>query len=257
MTYTYVIVGGGLAGASAIEGIRAIDKQGSILLISGENHLPPYHRPPLSKQLWTGKKKVQDIFIKDRSYYDTNGVTLEIGIKVDRIDAQNKKAFTVDGKEYGFEKLLLATGGKPRRLSIPGGDLNEIVYYRTLDDFQKLKSQIAEFKTALVIGGGFIGSEIAAALSMQGIQVTMLFPEDYLCSNIFPSALGHALGDQFQHRRVRIAAHDKPRSIEKSNGSHRVHTENGEVIMADMIVAGIGIGPETGIARGAGLQIEN
>lgn len=85
MNYAYIIVGSGLAGVSAIEGIRSIDKQGTILLIGGEHHLP-YHRPPLSKQLWTGKKKLEDIFIKDRSYYETNGVSLELGEKVTRLD---------------------------------------------------------------------------------------------------------------------------------------------------------------------------
>ena len=256
MNYPYIIVGGGLAGTSAIEGIRAIDKQGPILLIGNEKHFP-YHRPPLSKQLWTGKKKVEDISIKDRSYYEANGVSLELGITVTRIDAQGKKVHTGNRIEYGFQKLLLATGGMPRRLLIPGGDLNEIIYFRTLDDYQNLKSQSSESKTALVIGGGFIGSEIAAALSMQGLKVTMLFPEEYMCSNVFPAPLGQALGNDYQRRGVRIVTHDKPRAIEKASGSHRVHTDKGEVITADIIVAGLGIEPEIAIARDAGLVTAN
>jgi NADPH-dependent 2,4-dienoyl-CoA reductase/sulfur reductase-like enzyme len=256
MNYSYIIVGGGLAGASAIEGIRAIDKQGSILLIGSEKHLP-YHRPPLSKQLWTGKKKLADIFIKDKSYYEINDVSLDLGIQVTGVNAKDKKIFFGNGKEYGFQKLLLATGGKPRRLSIPGADLDEIDYFRTFDDYLNLKSRTTECKTALVIGGGFIGSEISAALTLQGIKATMIFPGEYPCSNIFPASLGLAIGNEFRRRGIRIVAHDKPQTIEKANNSYKISTGNREVIMADMVIAGLGIDPEIDVARDAGLRMEN
>ncbi|HEX9113949.1 MAG TPA: FAD-dependent oxidoreductase, partial [Nitrospirota bacterium] len=112
-TYTYIIIGGGLAGASAVEGIRERDKNGSILLIGAEKHLP-YDRPPLSKKLWFGKKKVEDIFLHDRDFYDRNGVVLAQGATVTALEGKRKSVITDAGQEYRFQKLLLATGGMPR-----------------------------------------------------------------------------------------------------------------------------------------------
>ena len=117
--YDYAIVGGGLAGASAVEGIRELDVAGRILLVSEENHLP-YDRPPLSKKLWFGKKKVEEIFLHDRAFYDKHAVTLALGAKVARLDSDAKTLTTTHGETCGFGKLLLATGCKPRTLTIPG-----------------------------------------------------------------------------------------------------------------------------------------
>src|SRR5512143_3953750 len=124
-TYTYIIIGGGLAGASAVEGIRERDKNGSILLIGTEKHLP-YDRPPLTKKLWFGKKKVEDIFLHDQGFYDQNGITLAQGVTVTALDPKQKKITTNIGGEFQFQKLLLATGGVPRTLPIPGGDIEGI-----------------------------------------------------------------------------------------------------------------------------------
>src|SRR5512135_2417015 len=117
-TYTYIIIGGGLAGASAVEGIRERDKNGSILLIGAEKHLP-YDRPPLSKKLWFGKKKVEDIFLHNRAYYDKNGVTLLLGRRVVELDAKSKTVRDSNGEIHQFGKLLLATGGVPQTLRVP------------------------------------------------------------------------------------------------------------------------------------------
>src|SRR5512143_325543 len=133
-TFAYVIVGGGLAGASAVEGIRERDTTGAILLIGSEKHLP-YDRPPLSKKLWLGKKKVEEIFLHDRHFYEENAVTVQSGVMVTSLDPKERSITTGDGKQYRFQKLLLAPGGGPRTLPIPGGDLEGICYFRTLDDY--------------------------------------------------------------------------------------------------------------------------
>src|SRR5512135_926141 len=127
--YIYIIAGGGLAGASAVEGIREMDGSGSVLLIGNEAHLP-YHRPPLSKQLWLGKKKVEEIFIQDRQFYEKSNVMLSLGTEVAGIEPDKRTVRSADGKTYHFGKLLLATGGMPRRLTVPGGDLDGVCYYR-------------------------------------------------------------------------------------------------------------------------------
>ena len=124
-SYEYIIIGGGLAGASAIAGIREIDKKSPILLAGAEKHLP-YNRPPLTKQLWSGKKRVEEIFVKDRKYYGENGVSLVEDREIVSVNAAAKTVTDAKGKSYTFKKLLIATGGTPRRLAIPGGDLEGI-----------------------------------------------------------------------------------------------------------------------------------
>jgi 3-phenylpropionate/trans-cinnamate dioxygenase ferredoxin reductase subunit len=254
--YTYVIVGGGLAGASAVEGIREKDKNGSILLMSSEKHLP-YDRPPLTKKLWFGKKKVEDIFLHDRAFYDQNGVTLALDIEVTALDAHQKTVTTNKNSQYRFQKILLAIGGTPRKLPIPGGTLEGICYYRTLDDYLRLRSEATEGKSAIVIGGGFIGSEIAAALHSNKIAVTMIFPDSYLVNRIFPESLGRALMDQYRSRGITILAGNKPISFQRKGAAFLTRTENGREIESDMVVVGIGIAPSLELPRKAGLQTAN
>ncbi len=254
--FTYIIVGGGLAGASAVEGIREREKSGPILLISAEKHLP-YDRPPLSKKLWFGKKRVEDIFLHDQPYYDQNAVVLSAGVAVTRLDAKQKIVETDDGKKYGYQKLLFATGGAPRRLPIPGGDLEGICYYRTLDDYLRLRAETREGKSAVVIGGGFIGSELAAALNINKAIVTMIFPDSYLVNRIFPESLGRALLDQYRSRGIKILAGEKPASFQKKGSRFITRTESGKAIESDMVVVGIGIAPSLDLPRKAGLQTAN
>lgn len=189
--FDYVIVGGGLAGASAIQGIRELDTQGSIRLIGEETHLP-YDRPPLSKKLWFGKARVEDIFIHDQRFYDDLGVSMMLGTRVVKLDTKEKSITVANGERYGFGKLLLATGTKPRQIAIPGGELEGICYYRTLDDYLRIKSEAKARHSVLIVGGGFIGSELAAALNSR-LEVTMIFPSATLCRRVFPEKLGLAV----------------------------------------------------------------
>jgi 3-phenylpropionate/trans-cinnamate dioxygenase ferredoxin reductase subunit len=253
-TVHYFIVGGGLSGASAVEGIRDLDKEGSILLIGAENHLP-YNRPPLSKKLWFGDKKVEDIFVFDQEFYDKNHVQLRLGTRVVGLDARYKKVTDDTGESYHFEKLLLATGGTPRRLSISGGDMEGIFYYRYLDDYQRLRQEAEEGKSAVVIGGGFIGSEMAAALTMNGVEVTMIFPESYLVQRVFPEGLGRAIQGRYQERGIEMVNGDKPAAFTRKEAKFQTRTENGQEFESDLLVVGIGIEPNTELARGAGLEV--
>jgi len=254
--YAYVIVGGGLAGASAVEGIRERDKKGTILLVGSEKHLP-YDRPPLSKKLWFGKKKVEDIFIHDQKFYDENKVTIESGVTITSLDPKQKTVTTNAGKQYGYQKLLLATGGVPRTLPIPGGNLDGICYFRTLDDYLKLRKESTEGKKAVIIGGGFIGSEIAAAMAINKIEVTMIFPESYLVSRVFPEYLGRALLNQFLSRGIKVLANEKPSAFSKEGDTFTTYTESGKKIESDMVIVGIGIAPSLELPRRAGLQTAN
>jgi NAD(P)H-nitrite reductase large subunit len=254
--YAYIIVGGGLAGASAVEGIREQDQKGAILFIGAEKHLP-YDRPPLTKKLWFGKKKVEEIFLHDSNFYVQNNVTVESGVMVASLDPKQKSVLTNSGKQYRYQKLLLATGGIPQTLSIPGGDLEGICYFRTLDDYLKMRTESTDGKSAVVIGGGFIGSEIAAALAINKVNVTMLFPEQYLVSRVFPEALGRALMAQFLSHGIQVLTSEKPYAFSKEGGRFTTHTASGKKIASDMVIVGIGISPSLELAKSAGLQTGN
>jgi 3-phenylpropionate/trans-cinnamate dioxygenase ferredoxin reductase subunit len=252
--YKYVIVGGGLAGASAVEGIRERDANGSILLIGEEPHLP-YNRPPLTKGLWTGKKKVEDIFVQKADFYSLQNVEVRRGIRVISLVPQTKSITDNTGTEYGFEKLLLATGGVPSRLRIPGGDLDGLLYFRYLNDYLHLYPRAQEGKSAIVIGGGFIGTEIAAALTVKKLNVTMVFPQNHPCSRIFPDYLGEHVLNEYRKRGITLVTGDAPMAINKNGGSFRVHTNKNNLLESDILIAGIGITPATELAKKAGLAV--
>ena len=253
--FDYVIVGGGRAGISAVEGIRELDSSCSILLVGAESHLP-YDRPPLSKQLWSGKNEVTDIFVHDRAYFERAGVELASDERVSEIDPGEKTILTDRGRSERYGKLLLATGGTPRRLQIPGAELKNVFYYRTLDDYVEL-SRDPEGKSILVVGGGFIGAEIAAALSMHGAHVTMVFPGRLMLQRIFPEALARSIQEQYEQRGIRILSEDVPISFAPRGGWLAVETREGEHLACDSIVVGAGIAPEVGLASSAGLAVEN
>jgi 3-phenylpropionate/trans-cinnamate dioxygenase ferredoxin reductase subunit len=254
--YTYIIVGAGLAGSSAVEGIRELDKKGSILLLGSEKHLP-YDRPPLTKKLWFGKKKLEDIFVHKEDFYRQNNVVFASGVTAKTVDTKNRTVAADNGRIYRYEKLLLATGGNPRILSIPGGDLDGIYYYRYLDDYLRMRQEASAGKSAVVIGGGFIGSEIAAALAINNVKVMMIFPDLYLVGRVFPEGLGMSLQRLYRERGITILNGEKPASFEKKDGKFVTRTESGKEIESDMVIVGVGLVLSLELARNAGLQTAN
>ncbi len=254
--YTYIIVGAGLAGSSAVEGIRELDKKGPILLLGSEKHLP-YDRPPLTKKLWFGKKKVEDIFLHKQDFYGQNNVVLAAGVTARALDVKNKSVTDDKGRTYHYEKLLLATGGVPRILSVPGGDLEGIYYYRYLDDYLRMRQEASAGKSAVVVGGGFIGSEIAAALALNNVKVMMIFPDLYLVGRIFPESLGMSLQRHYRERGITILNGEKPASFTRKSGRFITRTESGKEVESDMVIVGIGIALSLDLARNAGLQTAN
>ena len=254
--YEYAIIGGGLAAAHAVEGIRAHDTDGSIVLVAREPYLP-YERPLLSKKLWTGQKQLPDIYPHDRSCYESMGVQLLLGQNVASLDVQRKMLTLADGEEVGFGKLLLATGGQPRRLPVPGGELEGVSYFRYLSDYLRLRGEAQEGSRAVVIGGGFIGSELAAALTLNKVEVTMLFPEQHLCARVFPAGLARAIDALYEARGIRLLAGDTAVAIGQQQGRYTVRTGSGQTLAADIVVAGIGIVPDVGLAQASGLAVSD
>jgi 3-phenylpropionate/trans-cinnamate dioxygenase ferredoxin reductase component len=252
--YSYIIVGAGLAGASAAEGIREIDKSGSVLLV-GEEPSTPYNRPPLTKGLWTGKKKVQDIFVWKDDFISSHSIEMKHSTKIVSVNPDTKTIMDGAGVTYGFGKLLIATGGIPKRLPVPGGDLAAISYFRFLEDYLKVSEQAKEGRSAIIIGGGFIGTEIAAALAQRNLRVTMTFPEDRPCFRVFPDYLGNHILKMYRDRGITVLTNDLPVAVEEANGGILVRTKSGRALQADICIAGLGIAPETDLARSARLAI--
>jgi len=244
----YLIVGGGLTADSACKGIRERDPDGPILVVGDEQHLP-YLRPPLSKALWKGDDESTIWRETERL-----GVEMRLGRYIVAVDLDAHTATDAGGESYAYEKLLLATGGRPRRL--PFG-ANEIVYFRTLDDYRHLRSLADGGARFCVIGGGFIGSEIAAALALNGCPVTMVFPESGIGARIYPEELSSALNEYYRGRDVEVLAEASVTGIERKGETVQVKLADGRTIDADAVVAGIGIEPNTELAAAAGLPVAN
>jgi len=246
--YRYLIIGGGLAGDAAVRGIRELDAEGSIGMISMEPD-PPYTRPNLSKGLWKGRP-LEKIWRNTESL----GAELYLGRKVTQLDPSKKYLRDDTGGEYMYDKLLLATGGSPIRLPF-GGD--NIIYYRDLQDYQHLRALTERGERFLVIGGGFIGSEIAAALTMIGKKVVMVFPEKAIGANVYPPDLSGFLNEYFREKGVEVVPDDLVASLEQTGNRSTVRTRNGNSFEVDGVIAGIGIRPNLELAQQAGLQVDN
>lgn len=251
--YKYLIVGGGMAAEAAIRGIRSIDRQGSLALLSSERH-PPYKRPPLSKGLWQGKSL-------EKIWYDTDQhqVSLHLGRHVQTLEPAEKRVIDQQGDSYRYDKLLLATGGTPIRLPF-GSD--EIIYFRGFDDYFRLRSLSEEKQKFAVIGGGFIGSEIAAALAMNGKQVAMVFPEEGIGARLFPHELSQFLNRYYRDKGVEVLNGRSVTGLSRRQDRQILHIDsasgsNEGTIEVDAVIAGIGIRPNTQLAEQAGLSVDN
>jgi NADPH-dependent 2,4-dienoyl-CoA reductase/sulfur reductase-like enzyme len=250
---TYLIIGGGMTADASVEGIRQTDPNDSIGLISAEPHRP-YDRPPLSKGLWKGKL-LESIWRKATD----QGVNLHLGRRALSLDPQAKRVTDDQGTVYSYDKLLLATGGTPRRLLF-GGD--RIIYFRTLDDYQRLRALAERGQRFAVLGGGFIGSEIAAALALNGQDVVLVFPDEGICGRMFPANLAGSLNDFYRQKGVEVLAGQQAIGLETRGDRlaltlSEAKTGVERVLEADGVVAGIGIEPNVELARAAGLEVEN
>jgi len=245
--YTYLIVGGGMTGDAAAQGIREIDSSGTIGLVSAEPH-QPYNRPPLSKGLWKGDPE-EKIWRPKAAKSD-----VLLGRRIISLDARGKRATDDKGTTFEFEKLLLATGGTPRRLS---ADSDRIIYYRTYDDYRRLRAAAKSGARIAVIGGGFIGSEVAAAMRLQGCDVVMLVPEQGVSARVFPADLSANLVEYYRDKGVEMRIGEGMTGLESSGGKVVIKTSSGKAISADLAVAGLGIVPNTELAQQAGLRVDN
>jgi 3-phenylpropionate/trans-cinnamate dioxygenase ferredoxin reductase subunit len=246
--YSYLLIGGGMTADAAVAGIRAVDPKGVVGVIGAEPHRP-YNRPPLSKGLWKGE--AEDSIWRQAA---EAGAELHLGRRAVAIELNGHTVTDDRGAVYGFEKLLLATGGAPRRLPLPS---DEVIYYRTLDDYRRLRALAERRLRFAVIGGGFIGSEVAAALRLQGRDVVMLVPETGLGARVFPADLSRFLVDYYREKGVEMRVGEGMAGLATRAGKTVVRTTTQQEVVADVVVAGLGIQPSAELAEHAGLAVDN
>jgi 3-phenylpropionate/trans-cinnamate dioxygenase ferredoxin reductase component len=247
--YRYLIVGGGMTADAACRGIRDHDSDGSIGLV-GDEPDPPYSRPPLSKGLWQGKDEAT-IW---RGTADL-GVELHLGRRAVTVDRAARRVTDDRGESYGYERLLLATGGRPRRL--PGDGSGEIVYFRRIGDYRRLRALAGDGARFVVLGGGFIGSELAAALCSAGCEVTLAFPEAGIGARLFPAGLAGSVNELYRGHGVEVLPGELVEAVGRDGDRLTVRLASGRTLEADGVAAGLGIEPETGLAEAAGLPVSD
>lgn len=249
-----VIIGAGHAGGRAAEAMRQAGFTGEIVLVGEEAHVP-HERPPLSKELLTGDEGAEITFLNAPAYYAENKIDLRLGTRAEAIDRDGRAVVLADGGRVDYDKLLIATGARVRRIDCPGADLAGIHYIRTIDDTLALRPELKEGVRVAVIGGGFIGLEVAAAARIRGAHVTVVELADQVLSRVADPAVGDLVAGLHRANNVHIVT---GASVERFEGNGRV-TElvctDGETIAAELVVVGIGILPNQEIAGDAGLDV--
>jgi NADPH-dependent 2,4-dienoyl-CoA reductase/sulfur reductase-like enzyme len=243
--YRYLIIGGGMTGHAAATAIREIERDAPLAMLSAEPDRP-YARPPLSKGLWLGKE--------ESSAYlpEVEGLEIVLGRRAVALDTWSREVRDDAGETYRYEKLLLATGGRPRRL--PSAS-ERIIYLRTLADFRRLRDLPG--RRVAVIGAGFIGSEIAAALAQTGKEVSMIFPDAAIGARVYPADLAAYVTRTFEEKGVRLFARRSVTAVEDRGGETLIRLSGGGELAADVVVAGLGIEPDTALAEQAGIRCAN
>src|SRR5512133_2106499 len=245
--FRYLIIGGGMTADAAVQGIREVDRAGSIGIISAETDRP-YDRPPLTKGLWKDTK-LESIWRKAA----TENAEIHLGVTIKSLSLWKRQVTDDKGQAFGFDKLLLATGGRPRVLPVTSDD---VIYYRTVADYQRLR-EIADKGTRLaVIGAGFIGSELAASLRMNGKQVVMIFPGKSIGQKMFSAELSEYLSNYYRQKGVELVTGEHVASVTRVGGRIVLKTTGGKEFEVDGVVAGLGIEPNVELAEQAGLRVE-
>lgn len=245
----FLIVGGGLAAESAVQAIRETGKTGSVLVVS-EEATPPYDRPPLSKGLWRGQA-IDTIWRP----IDAATAELRLGSRIVALDPVRKTATSATGDVFGYDKLLLATGGSPRRLT---GSNPSIIYFRRIADYRRVRDLASRGAEFAVIGGGFIGSEMAASLATNRCKVSLVFPGPSIGDRLFPRPLANFLNVYFRKHGVDVRFCERVRGVEQQGEKLVVHTtgKSGDLVV-DAVIAGVGIDPNIALAKSAGLDVRN
>jgi 3-phenylpropionate/trans-cinnamate dioxygenase ferredoxin reductase component len=254
-TETYVIVGAGLAGAKAAETLRDEGFDGRVVLI-GDEQARPYERPPLSKDYLRGEAAHKP-FVHRAQFYADQRIELMTSTRVTGIDTGLRELLLGGDRRLGYDRLLLTTGAVPRRLEVPGADLEGVHYLRTLADSEAIGARLEHGRHLIVVGSGWIGAEIAASARQRGCEVTMLAMGSLPLEQVLGPEVGRVYLDLHRDHGVQFLAQTTVERFEGEGTIERVLTRDGEVIETEFVVVGIGVGPRTGLAEAAGIQVDN
>jgi NADPH-dependent 2,4-dienoyl-CoA reductase/sulfur reductase-like enzyme len=252
--FELVIVGGGLASARAIKSLREAGGEGSIALISRDSTLP-YHRPPLSKRFLRGETDDEPL-VEDEAFYSGHGVEVMLETKVERVDVA-ARSLQVDGDRLGYERLLLASGAWPRRLPVPGADLDHVFTLRTVANSRAIREAASSAERVVVVGAGFIGMEVAASLRQVGRHVTQVHLGRWLFDALGVEQLSDELAALYTSNGIELVLGNEVSSFRGNGSLEAVTTKNGREIEADVAVLGIGVEPVTGFLADSGIELDN
>jgi NADPH-dependent 2,4-dienoyl-CoA reductase/sulfur reductase-like enzyme len=246
----YVVLGGGMvAGYLAKEFVEKGGAAGDLRILSADDALP-YERPPLSKGLLTGKESEENVFINPASFYREHGIDVRLTTPVSTVDFASKRLALAAGDQFGFEKIVLATGAQPRTLQIDGAGLDGVLYLRSLDDCRRIRDHAVSGSRAVVVGGGFIAMEAASSLRQRGLEVTMVVREERIWKTFFTEEMSESFRRYYESRGVRFVFGS---GVARFDGQAKVSAallSNRDRLDCDLVVAGIGVTPLTDIFKG-------
>ncbi len=253
---TFIIIGASLAGAKAAEELRERGFDGRVVLIGSEPERP-YERPPLTKDYLRGESEREKAYVHEAGFYTQHDIELLTDATATAIDPAASRVTLHDGRELRFDRLLLATGAEPRRISIPGAQLDGVHYLRTLADCDVLRERLDRGGHVVVVGAGWIGSEFAASARQRGLEVTIIDPVALPNERIFGAEIGAFYRDVHAQHGIELVLGEGVESFDGEGALARVRTSEGRVIGCDFAVVGIGVTPRVELARAAGLEVDN
>ena len=256
MSETYVVVGAGHSAGQAAASLRQLGFDGGIVLV-GEEQYPPYQRPPLSKKFLAGELEAERTFFKPGTFYEGKNVELRLGTRVEAVDTAAKTVALADGEKLSYDKVLLCLGSHVRRIPVPGADLPEVCYVRTIDDVLGIQAKIGTGRKLVIVGGGYIGLEVASVCVKLGMKVTVLEMEDRLMSRVVAPEVSEFYAQYHRANGVAVECGAIVNTFEGKGGLERVTVKDGRSFDADLAVVGIGIAPNCALAEAAGVSCDN
>jgi 3-phenylpropionate/trans-cinnamate dioxygenase ferredoxin reductase component len=252
----HLIIGGGVAAAKAAEGLRAAGGTGSAVVMTAEPELP-YERPPLSKDFLRGESGREKTRTHDEAWYREHEVDVLLATRASTVDPATRTVTTEVGDQLRYGGLLLATGAQPIRLGLPGEDLEGVYYLRTVDDSERLRAAISRAETMVMIGGGFIGAEVAASATQMDTRVTLLELAETLWTRAVGPQMGRFFEEFLRDRGVHVRTRTSAERLEGDGGVEAVVLPDGSRLHADVVVIGVGVRPDVGLAERAGLPVDD
>jgi len=256
MAETFVIVGAGLAGGGAAATLRQEGFDGRVVLMGAEPQAP-YERPPLSKEYLRGESPFEQALLQPLDFYGENDIETRFGVRVPRVDAVERVIELDNGERMPYEALLVATGGRNRRIPIPGIDLEGIYGLRTVADSKRIRAEVSPGRKAVVVGMGFIGSEVAASLRQSGVEVTIVDRNSVPLRRVLGEEVGRVVEEIHRDHGTELIFEDKVAAFEGAERVERITTERGRRIECDFVVVGLGVEPATELLAGTGVEIDN